>query len=102
MCVNQVAMVPAVVNFVASKGKDTYSGFISEFTCFKCRGFSVRRTILPRFLASRIRLRTSHLANGFSDLRHDFCITIVFSTCGWKINEKVTRELTQFLVVVSK
>ncbi|KAJ3643020.1 hypothetical protein Zmor_025760 [Zophobas morio] len=40
MCVNQVAMVPAVVNFVASKGKDTYSGFISEFTCFKCRGFS--------------------------------------------------------------
>ncbi|KAK9877320.1 hypothetical protein WA026_017716 [Henosepilachna vigintioctopunctata] len=37
MCVNQIAMVPAVVNLVASKGKDTYSGFISELTCFKCR-----------------------------------------------------------------
>lgn len=34
-------MVPAVVNIVASKGKDTYSGFISEITCFKCRTFSV-------------------------------------------------------------
>jgi hypothetical protein len=42
MCVNQIAMVPAVVNFMASKGKDTYSGFISEFGCFKCGGFSVR------------------------------------------------------------
>lgn len=41
MCVNHVAMVPAVVNIVASKGKDTYSGFISEITCFKCRSFSV-------------------------------------------------------------
>lgn len=35
-------MVPAVVNFVASKGKEGYSGFISEFACIKCRGFSVR------------------------------------------------------------
>ncbi|CAH0555216.1 unnamed protein product [Brassicogethes aeneus] len=40
MCVNQTTMVPAVVNLVAMKGRDTYSGFISEFSCFKCRTFS--------------------------------------------------------------
>ncbi|KAJ8984774.1 hypothetical protein NQ317_003686 [Molorchus minor] len=40
MCVNQYTMVPAVVNLVATKGRDTYSGFISEFTCFKCKHFS--------------------------------------------------------------
>lgn len=41
MCVNHLTMVPAVVNIVASKGKDTYTGFISEITCFKCRTLSV-------------------------------------------------------------
>lgn len=41
MCVNQYTMVPAVVNLVATKGRDTYSGIISEFTCFKCKSFSV-------------------------------------------------------------
>ncbi|KAJ8927417.1 hypothetical protein NQ314_020086 [Rhamnusium bicolor] len=40
MCVNQYTMVPAVVNLVATKGRDTYTGFISEFTCFKCKSFS--------------------------------------------------------------
>lgn len=33
-------MVPAVVNLVATKGRDTYTGFINEFACFKCRSFS--------------------------------------------------------------
>ncbi|XP_072393091.1 inositol-trisphosphate 3-kinase homolog isoform X3 [Diabrotica undecimpunctata] len=40
MCVNQYTMVPAVVNLVATKGRDTYTGFINEFACFKCRSFS--------------------------------------------------------------
>ncbi|CAH1115237.1 unnamed protein product [Psylliodes chrysocephalus] len=40
MCVNQYSMVPAVVNLVATKGRDTYTGFINEFACFKCRSFS--------------------------------------------------------------
>lgn len=39
-------MVPAVVNLVATKGRDTYSGFISEFTCFKCKHFSVSLSLL--------------------------------------------------------
>ncbi|KRT86433.1 hypothetical protein AMK59_6, partial [Oryctes borbonicus] len=40
MCVNHLAMVPAVVNFVASKGKDTYSGFISDLICVRCATLS--------------------------------------------------------------
>lgn len=42
MCVNQYTMVPAVVNLVATKGKDTYAGLISELTCFKCKSYAVR------------------------------------------------------------
>ncbi|KAF7287393.1 hypothetical protein GWI33_001747 [Rhynchophorus ferrugineus] len=33
-------MVPAVVSLVANKGRDTYSGFIQEFACFKCKNLS--------------------------------------------------------------
>lgn len=40
MCVNQLAMVPSVVNMVTSKGKDTYTTLISDLTCFKCRNVS--------------------------------------------------------------
>ncbi|KAL1501898.1 hypothetical protein ABEB36_007135 [Hypothenemus hampei] len=36
MCVSHIEMVPAVVNLVANKGRDTYSGLIQEFACFKC------------------------------------------------------------------
>lgn len=41
MCVNHLTMVPAVVNFVTSKGKDTYTGFISDLICVKCATLSV-------------------------------------------------------------
>lgn len=33
-------MVPAVVSLVANKGRDTYSGLIQEFACFKCKNLS--------------------------------------------------------------
>lgn len=41
MCVNHLTMVPTVVNVVANKGKDAYSGIISELICLKCRTLSV-------------------------------------------------------------
>jgi hypothetical protein len=63
MCVNQIAMVPAVVNFMASKGKDTYSGFISEFGCFKCGGFSVRVVeAVPRYRRGGGRFQANEIA----------------------------------------
>ncbi|VEN45973.1 unnamed protein product [Callosobruchus maculatus] len=40
MCVNHYAMVPAVVELVANKGRDTYAGLVQELTCFKCWSFS--------------------------------------------------------------
>lgn len=40
MCVSHFEMVPAVVSLVANKGRDTYSGFIQEISCFKCKNLS--------------------------------------------------------------
>ncbi|CAG9760595.1 unnamed protein product [Ceutorhynchus assimilis] len=40
MCVSHIEMVPAVVSLVANKGRDTYSGLIQEFACFKCKHLS--------------------------------------------------------------
>ncbi|KAK4876160.1 hypothetical protein RN001_012582 [Aquatica leii] len=40
MCVNRLTMIPMYLNVVASKGKDTYAGIISELNCVKCRVFS--------------------------------------------------------------
>ncbi|XP_018319133.1 inositol-trisphosphate 3-kinase homolog isoform X2 [Agrilus planipennis] len=37
MCVSNIAMLPMYLNVVASKGKDAYTGLISELTCTKCR-----------------------------------------------------------------
>ncbi|CAH1953823.1 unnamed protein product [Acanthoscelides obtectus] len=40
MCVNHYTMVPAVVELVANKGRDTYAGLVQELTCFRCWSFS--------------------------------------------------------------
>ncbi|KAF5282353.1 hypothetical protein FQR65_LT14342 [Abscondita terminalis] len=40
MCVNHLTVIPMYLNVVASKGKDTYAGIISELNGVKCRVFS--------------------------------------------------------------
>ncbi|KAF5272202.1 hypothetical protein FQA39_LY01284 [Lamprigera yunnana] len=39
MCVNHLTMIPMYLNVVASKGKDTYAGIISELNSVKTRVF---------------------------------------------------------------
>lgn len=40
MCVNHLTMIPMYLNVVASKGKHTYAGLISELNYVKCKVFS--------------------------------------------------------------
>lgn len=82
MCVNQLTMVPTVLNIVASKGKDTYTGFMSEITCFKCRTLSVGTRI--------IYINVKHIPGGHA-------VSTVIKT-----NQTSTKYLVLFLATICK
>lgn len=68
MCVNHFEMVPAVVNFVTNKGKESYNEFLSDLMCLKCKTLSVsvktkKETLRSIFIQPKLSFCWKHVVH---------------------------------------